>query len=68
VETLARELLGHPGIVGAEILLGQPGLLCLGIALQPESAVAEVCARVLSVACLNGVRVDGIRYEAEASP
>jgi hypothetical protein len=64
VERLARELVKLPGIVGAEILVGEPGLLCLGVA--PEPAVVEqVCAALLTVAREHDVRILGMRYESE---
>lgn len=66
VERLARELVKLPGIVGAEILVGEPGLLCVGIAPEP-ALVEQVCASVLAIAREHDVRILGMRYESEGA-
>jgi hypothetical protein len=68
VDVLARQLVQQPHVVGAEILIGQPGLLCVGIAREPASAVPDTCAALLSIARSHDVGILGIRYEPEGTP
>jgi hypothetical protein len=65
VEALAQELVQNSFVVGAEILLGEPGLLCVGIAAEPASAVQSVCAATLAIAREKNIQIRGLRFEPE---
>jgi hypothetical protein len=63
IDLLAQHLATLPGTTGVELLQGDPGLLRVGIALEPISVRAAISASALHFARQNGLSLRGLRFE-----